>query len=46
MSIDDIDDAKDTRLLLSNDADSGRHRAGCDAILVGAHTIRRDNPSR
>src|SRR6266508_4394626 len=48
MSIDGyIDDAKDTRLLLSNDADFDRVdavRAGCDAILVGAHTIRRDNP--
>jgi len=48
MSIDGyIDDAKDTRLLLSNDADFDRVdavRAGCDAILVGAHTIRRDDP--
>jgi 5-amino-6-(5-phosphoribosylamino)uracil reductase len=35
------------RLLLSNDADFDRVeavRAGCDAILVGAATIRRDNP--
>ena len=48
MSIDGyIDDATDDRLLLSNDADIDRVdavRAGCDAILVGAHTIRRDNP--
>ena len=48
MSIDGyIDDARDTRLLLSNAADFDRVdavRAGCDAILVGAHTIRRDNP--
>ena len=48
MSIDGyIDDATDARLLLSNDADVDRVdaiRAGCDAILVGAHTIRRDNP--
>jgi len=42
-----IDDASDTRLLLSNDADFDRVdevRASCDAILVGANTIRRDNP--
>ena len=42
-----IDDATDTRLLLSNDADFDRIdevRAGCDAILVGANTIRRDDP--
>lgn len=42
-----IDDSTDTRLLLSNDADFDRVdevRAGCDAILVGANTIRRDNP--
>jgi riboflavin-specific deaminase-like protein len=48
MSIDGyIDDSQDTRLLLSNDADFNRVdavRAGCDAILVGAETIRRDNP--
>jgi 5-amino-6-(5-phosphoribosylamino)uracil reductase len=48
MSIDGyIDDATDDRLLLSNDADFDRVdevRAGCDAILVGANTIRRDNP--
>lgn len=48
MSIDGyIDDATDQRLLLSNDADFDRvdgERAASDAILVGANTIRRDNP--
>jgi 5-amino-6-(5-phosphoribosylamino)uracil reductase len=48
MSIDGyIDDATNERLLLSNDADFDRVdavRAGCDVILVGANTIRRDNP--
>ncbi len=48
MSIDGyIDDATDERLLLSNDADFDRVdavRAECDAILVGANTIRQDNP--
>lgn len=42
-----IDGPAGTRLLLSNDADFDRVdevRAGCDAILVGANTIRRDNP--
>jgi 5-amino-6-(5-phosphoribosylamino)uracil reductase len=42
-----LDDASDTRLVLSNEADLDRvHevRAGVDAILVGANTIRRDNP--
>jgi 5-amino-6-(5-phosphoribosylamino)uracil reductase len=42
-----LDDATDRRLLLSNDADLDRVdavRAGCDAILVGANTIRLDNP--
>lgn len=42
-----IDDSAQTRLLLSNEADFDRVdevRAGCDAILVGANTIRRDNP--
>lgn len=42
-----IDDATDGRLLLSNDADFDRVdavRATCDAILVGANTIRVDNP--
>jgi 5-amino-6-(5-phosphoribosylamino)uracil reductase len=48
MSIDGyLDGATDERLLLSNDADFDRVdavRAGCDAILVGAGTIRHDNP--
>ncbi|NVI87533.1 dihydrofolate reductase family protein [Actinomadura sp. BRA 177] len=42
-----IDDTTDERLLLSNDEDFDRVdevRACCDAILVGANTIRRDNP--
>jgi 5-amino-6-(5-phosphoribosylamino)uracil reductase len=42
-----IDDASDQRLVLSDAADLDRVdevRAGCDAILVGAQTIRRDNP--
>jgi riboflavin-specific deaminase-like protein len=42
-----IDDATPDRLLLSNDADFDRVdqvRAGADAILVGANTIRADNP--
>ena len=42
-----IDDATDRRLLLSNDADFDRvdaERAAADAILVGAGTIRKDNP--
>ncbi len=49
MSVDGcIDDATDTRLILSNDADLDRVdevRAASDAILVGAGTIRRDNPA-
>ena len=48
MSVDGyIDDASPARLILSGDADADRVdevRAGCDAILVGARTIRRDNP--
>src|SRR5262249_19279612 len=39
--------ATDERLLLSNQADLDRVdavRAECDAILVGAQTVRRDNP--
>ena len=48
MSIDGyVDGVTDERLLLSNDADFDRVdavRAGCDAILVGARTVRRDNP--
>jgi 5-amino-6-(5-phosphoribosylamino)uracil reductase len=42
-----LDDTSGQRLLLSNDADFDRVdevRAGCDAILVGANTVRRDNP--
>ncbi|WP_329110239.1 dihydrofolate reductase family protein [Micromonospora sp. NBC_01699] len=42
-----LDDATDQRLLLSNDEDFDRVdavRADCDAILVGANTIRLDNP--
>lgn len=42
-----IDDATPERLLLSNDEDFDRVdsvRAGVDAILVGASTIRADNP--
>ena len=49
MSVDGcIDDASGTRLILSNEADLDRVdevRAGCDAILVGAGTVRRDNPA-
>jgi 5-amino-6-(5-phosphoribosylamino)uracil reductase len=48
MSIDGyLDDASEARLMLSNEADFDRVdevRAGVDAILVGAGTIRRDNP--
>ncbi|GAA5032853.1 dihydrofolate reductase family protein [Actinopolymorpha pittospori] len=48
MSVDGyLDDGDVTRLLLSNDADFDRVddvRASCDAILVGAETIRRDDP--
>lgn len=48
MSIDGyLDSAGQERLLLSNDADFDRVdqvRSGCDAILVGAATIRQDNP--
>jgi 5-amino-6-(5-phosphoribosylamino)uracil reductase len=48
MSLDGfLDDASDRRLLLSNDADFDRVdevRAGCDAILVGAATVRNDDP--
>jgi 5-amino-6-(5-phosphoribosylamino)uracil reductase len=42
-----IDDTGKSRLLLSNDADFDRVdevRAGCDGILVGTGTIRKDNP--
>jgi len=48
MSIDGyLDTATDQRLLLSNEADFDRVdavRAASDAILVGAATIRKDNP--
>ena len=43
-----LDDTSSNRLLLSNKADFDRVdalRASCDAILVGANTIRKDNPS-
>ncbi len=42
-----LDDTSDRRLLLSNEEDFARVddvRAGVDAILVGAGTIRTDNP--
>jgi 5-amino-6-(5-phosphoribosylamino)uracil reductase len=42
-----IDDTGDARLMLSNDEDFDRVdevRAGVDAILIGANTIRRDDP--
>ncbi|WP_093263246.1 dihydrofolate reductase family protein [Thermostaphylospora chromogena] len=42
-----IDDASPRRLVLSSPADLDRVdevRAGCDAILVGAETLRRDDP--
>ncbi|GAA4346385.1 RibD family protein [Angustibacter luteus] len=48
MSVDGyLDDATGERLVLSNDADLDRVdevRAGCDAILVGAATLRTDDP--
>jgi 5-amino-6-(5-phosphoribosylamino)uracil reductase len=48
MSVDGyLDDATGQRLILSSDADLDRVdevRANADAILVGATTIRRDNP--
>jgi 5-amino-6-(5-phosphoribosylamino)uracil reductase len=48
MSIDGyLDSATDGRLMLSNEADFDRVdavRAECDAILVGAATVRQDNP--
>jgi len=48
MSLDGyLDGATVKRLPLSNDADLDRVdavRAGCDAILVGAATVRNDNP--
>ncbi|MFL6061523.1 MAG: RibD family protein [Marmoricola sp.] len=42
-----LDDASEQRLLLSNEADFDRVdevRAGSDAILVGAATVRNDDP--
>jgi 5-amino-6-(5-phosphoribosylamino)uracil reductase len=42
-----LDDASECRLVLSNDADLDRVddvRAGVDAILVGAGTVRADDP--
>ncbi len=42
-----LDDARDRRLVLSNEEDLDRVdavRASCDAILVGAGTIRSDDP--
>jgi riboflavin-specific deaminase-like protein len=42
-----LDDASPERLILSGPADLDRVdevRAGCDAILVGAATVRTDNP--
>ncbi len=42
-----LDDASPERLILSGPADLDRVdevRAGCDAILVGAQTVRTDNP--
>jgi 5-amino-6-(5-phosphoribosylamino)uracil reductase len=42
-----LDDASPRRLILSGPADLDRvdeERAGCDAIVVGANTVRTDNP--
>ncbi len=42
-----LDDASPRRLILSGPADLDRVdevRAGCDAIMVGANTVRTDNP--
>mgnify|MGYP001596748483 CR=1 FL=1 len=48
MSLDGyLDDNKKQRLLLSNAEDFDRFdsvRASCDAVFVGANTIRKDNP--
>jgi 5-amino-6-(5-phosphoribosylamino)uracil reductase len=47
VSIDGYIGSAGSRLLLSNDADFDRVdavRASCDAILVGAETVRSDNP--
>ena len=43
-----LDDNGPGRLVISTPGDwaaVARLRAGCDAILVGAETVRRDNPS-
>ena len=43
-----LDDNGPGRLVISTPGDWAavlRLRAGCDAILVGAETVRRDNPS-
>ena len=42
-----LDDARPPRLILSGPADLDRVddvRAGCDAIMVGAQTVRKDDP--
>jgi len=42
-----LDDASPDRLILSGPVDLDRvddERAGCDAIVVGANTVRKDNP--
>ena len=42
-----IDDASERRLVLSNQLDLDRvdaERARCDAVLIGAGTVRRDDP--
>ena len=48
MSLDGyLDGGSDRRLVLSNDADLDRvdqERAACDAIMVGAATVRNDDP--
>lgn len=48
MSLDGyIDDTSDNRLRISNEKDFervGKLRESCDGILVGANTIRKDNP--
>lgn len=43
-----LDNTSNQRLILSNQEDFERvdlERAACDAILVGAETVRKDNPS-
>ena len=43
-----IDDSSPERLVLSHEADwqeVRRLRAECDAVLIGAETVRKDNPS-